>query len=326
MNITHNVTETLKLLLSTDPPDLLVVVDFICLVFFTAEFVFRLIVCPSIIGRFQSWYTIVDLLYLIPAWIRFIIDIAAPFVWQTDQNTIMISVLLDALMVLRVLRIFRLSRHYRGLRVLLLAIKASVGELMLLIVFVLFSLTMYACVSYCAEQISGKDTFNSIFIALWWALITMTTVGYGDYYPSSTFGYIVASFCAISGLLIIGMVVPIIAGNFHHYYGFRYAGCNDVELWKPEFVPPENENPFPNSSTFDTYKKKMKRLVSDKSLPRTAKRSTTVSPKQGSSTLLDDNSSISVTNDNRNCIPVEIEIVTPSASKILLPTKADNFI
>lgn len=255
---------TMKILLSTDPPDELVILDFICLVFFTADFLFRLTVSPSLKESFKSWYTLLDILYLVPAWTKLLIDISAPFFWQRGSSNTTLLIILDAMVVLRVFRIFRLFRHYRGLRVLLLAIKASVSELMLLVVFVLFSLTIYSSLVFCAEQYntdqeSGSDSFESIFYGLWWALITLTTVGYGDIYPMTTIGRIIACLCAITGLLIIGMVVPIIAGNFHLYYGFRHAGCEDFELYKPDFVPTESENPVPDLE-FENYKLKDRRL------------------------------------------------------------------
>lgn len=53
---------------------------------------------------------------------------------------------------------------------------------------------------------------------MWWAIITMTTVGYGDIHPSSVAGYIVGVFCALSGLLLLAMPVAIIASNFSEYY------------------------------------------------------------------------------------------------------------
>ena len=247
----NSVNGTMKTLLSTDPPDGLVILDVICLLFFTAEFLFRLFVTPSLQQSFKSWYTLLDILYLVPAWTKLLIDVSMPFFWQQGSKNTTFLIILDAMVVLRVFRIFRLFRHYRGLRVLLLAVKASVSELMLLVVFVLFSLTIYSSLVFCAEQYntdqeSGSDTFYSIFYGLWWALITLTTVGYGDIYPVTTIGRIIACLCAITGLLIIGMVVPIIAGNFHLYYGFRHAGCEDFELYKPDFVPTESENPIPD--------------------------------------------------------------------------------
>ncbi|XP_045171743.2 potassium voltage-gated channel protein Shaw-like [Mercenaria mercenaria] len=260
----ESINGTMKILLSTDPPDSLVIIDVICLIFFTADFIFRLFVSPSLRQSFRSWYTLLDILYLVPAWTKLLIDVSSPFFWQQGSKNTTLLIILDAMVVLRVFRIFRLFRHYRGLRVLLLAVKASVSELMLLVVFVLFSLTIYSSLVFCAEQYSdnqdgGSDTFHSIFYGLWWALITLTTVGYGDIYPLTTVGRIIACLCAITGLLIIGMVVPIIAGNFHLYYGFRHAGCEDFELYKPDFVPTESENPLPDIE-FDNFIPKDRRL------------------------------------------------------------------
>ncbi|KAL4223345.1 Potassium voltage-gated channel subfamily B member 1 [Mactra antiquata] len=264
-NYTKSISGTMKIVLTTDPPDSLVILDLCCLIFFTLEFLFRLVVSPSIKQRFQSWYTLLDILYLVPAWTRLLIDVSSPFYWQQGYRNATLLVVLDAIVVLRVFRIFRVFRHYRGLRVLLLAIKASVSELMLLIVFVVFSLVIYASLAYCAEQYSETGDFESMFKGLWWALITLTTVGYGDTYPVTTGGRIIACLCAVTGLLIIGMVVPIIAGNFHLYYGFRYAGLDGFEHFKPEFVPTEEENPIPDmmNETFVPKDRRMSTMMID---------------------------------------------------------------
>ena len=245
---------------STEPHPSLFIVESVCLFIFTFEFIFRLIVCPSVKERFQSWYTLTDILYFIPAWSRFIIELSKPSWAHSGVNQATLIIVLDAMVVFRVFRIFRLSRHYRGLRVLLLAIKASFSELFLLFIFVSFSLTIYASFIYSAEHYVTGSNFEdrNVFLGLWWALVTMTTVGYGDFVPSSTIGYIIATMTALTGILIIGMVVPIIAGNFHLYYGFRHAGSEDVELDRPEFVPTDKENPIPSDMIVDVYRPKTK--------------------------------------------------------------------
>ena len=243
---------------STEPHPVLFAIEAVCMFIFTIEFLFRLVVCPSVKERFRSWYTLTDILYFIPAWSRFIIELSKPSWGHTDVSHATLIIVLDAMVVFRVFRIFRLSRHYRGLRVLLLAIKASFSELFLLFIFVSFSLTIYASCIYSAEHYVAGSNFENrnVFLGLWWSLVTMTTVGYGDFVPSSTIGYIIASMAALTGILIIGMVVPIIAGNFHLYYGFRHAGSEDVELDKPEFVPTLKDNPIPSEMVQDSYRPK----------------------------------------------------------------------
>ncbi len=121
--------------------------------------------------------------------------------------------------ILRLLRVFfmcRLARYYRSLAIMMMALNASRKELLLLGILLFFCATIYGSLIYYIEL--SNDKIHNIPFGYWWALVTMTTVGYGDVYPVSTFGYIIGSACAITGILIIALPVPVISQNFTIYY------------------------------------------------------------------------------------------------------------
>ena len=81
--------------------------------------------------------------------------------------------------IIRILRLFKLTRHSSGLKILLQTFRASAKELMLLVFFLVLGIVIFASLVYYAERIQVNPTndFSSIPLGLWWALVTMTTVG-----------------------------------------------------------------------------------------------------------------------------------------------------
>ena len=80
-------------------------------------------------------------------------------------------------------------------------------------------------VLYYAERIAPNpnNDFNSIPLGLWWALVTMTTVGYGDMVPKTYLGMFVGAICALGGVLTVALPVPVIVSNFEMYYSHTQA-------------------------------------------------------------------------------------------------------
>ncbi len=89
--------------------------------------------------------------------------------------------ILDFFSIIRILRLFKLTRHSRGLKILVHTFEASAKELFLLVFFLVLGIVIFASLVYYAERLQAnpRNDFKSIPEGLWWAIVTMTTVGYG---------------------------------------------------------------------------------------------------------------------------------------------------
>lgn len=91
--------------------------------------------------------------------------------------------ILDFFSIIRILRLFKLTRHSRGLKILVHTFRASAKELFLLVFFLVLGIVIFASLVYYAERLQAnpRNDFKSIPEGLWWAIVTMTTVGYGEW-------------------------------------------------------------------------------------------------------------------------------------------------
>ncbi|GAV08232.1 hypothetical protein RvY_17956 [Ramazzottius varieornatus] len=193
--------------------DPLFILETVCIAWFTLEFFVRLAVSPDKKRFFKSFLNIIDLVAIIP----YYVDLGV-IIWGGEKHSASSLVVLRALRLLRVFRIFKISRHSRGLQILGKTFATSFYEMGLLLLFLGIGVILFSSAIYYAELSQPATHFASIPEGFWWALVTMTTVGYGTVVPLGILGKLIGCTCAVSGLLFIALPVPVIVSNFNTIY------------------------------------------------------------------------------------------------------------
>ncbi|XP_037703625.1 potassium voltage-gated channel subfamily A member 5 [Choloepus didactylus] len=199
------------------------IVETTCVIWFTFELLVRFFACPSKAEFSRNIMNIIDVVAIFPYFITLGTELAEQQPGggggggQNGQQAMSLAIL-RVIRLVRVFRIFKLSRHSKGLQILGKTLQASMRELGLLIFFLFIGVILFSSAVYFAEADNQETHFSSIPDAFWWAVVTMTTVGYGDMIPVTVGGKIVGSLCAIAGVLTIALPVPVIVSNFNYFY------------------------------------------------------------------------------------------------------------
>jgi voltage-gated potassium channel len=155
---------------------------------------------PAGAARLKSALTptmLIDLVAILPFYIGFLVDIDLRFV-----------------LLFRLLRFFKLARYSPGFTSLVDAVWSERRALGASLLIFLGAMIMVAAAMRIAEQEAQPDKFGTIPDALWWAVITLTTVGYGDVYPVTPAGKMIAGVTAVLGIAMLALPVGIIATAF----------------------------------------------------------------------------------------------------------------
>lgn len=187
--------------LSENTKNALYVLEWILTIFFTFEYVMRLYVVYRPIKYATSFYGVVDLLSIIPTYLSLFI---------LHSNSLMI---IRALRLLRVFRIFKLAAYTQSGNFLVKAIKESIPKIVFFLFFILLTVCVFGSIMYLIEGGEEGSTFNSIPTSIYWAIVTITTVGYGDISPTTGLGQFIASLMMIIGYAIIAVPTGIVTSE-----------------------------------------------------------------------------------------------------------------
>ncbi len=116
--------------------------------------------------------------------------------------------------LLRLFRLFKLARYSEPMRTLGEVFKAKAGDLAVAF-FILFIVLIFASsLMYHAEHKAQPEIFSSIPASMWWGIVTLTTIGYGDTYPITILGKIIAAGVAVLGIAVYAIPTGIMASAF----------------------------------------------------------------------------------------------------------------
>mgnify|MGYP006130661905 CR=1 FL=1 len=176
------------------------ILESVCITVFAIEYLLRLFVAKRKLKFVFSLWGMIDLLAILPFFL---------FAYGITLNLI----ILRAFRLLRLVRILKLGRYSKSLSRMVLAMKIAREDLLLALAATLIMLLVASFGIYQFENPVQPEKFSSVFESLWWALATLTTVGYGDIYPITLGGRIFTGFILMIGLGIVALPAGIIASS-----------------------------------------------------------------------------------------------------------------
>ena len=172
--------------------------EWIFTIAFTIEYILRLYCVRRPISYATSFYGVVDLLSILPTYLS--------LVFSGTHYLLVIR----ALRLMRIFRIFKLGHFIREGRVLVDALQRSREKITVFMIFVLLMVTIIGAVMYLVEG-GRNEAFSSIPQSIYWAVVTLTTVGYGDITPTTGLGRFFSALVMILGYAVIAVPTGIVS-------------------------------------------------------------------------------------------------------------------
>jgi len=175
------------------------IVEWVLTIVFTLEYLLRIWISPKPVKYIFSFWGIIDLLSVLPTYLSFFL---------VGYHYLLI---VRIFRLLRVFRILKLVRFNTEAQLLANSLRSSRYKISIFLVFVLAIVTFLGTIMYVVE--SGQDGFTSIPQSIYWAIVTVTTVGYGDVVPHTVLGKFISSFAMMLGYAIIAVPTGIVTAG-----------------------------------------------------------------------------------------------------------------
>ena len=185
--------------LSTKYSKQIYIIEIICSTFFTIEYLYRIFTSSQKLKYILSFFGIIDLISIIPFYIGFF-----------DIDATSVSVL-RSIRFIRIFRILKLAKFLGQENLLIKAIKQNINKITVFLLFISVVLVIFGSTMYVIE---GEESgFTSIPKSIYWAVVTMTTVGYGDIAPKTILGQFISSIIMLLGYGIIAVPTGIVIND-----------------------------------------------------------------------------------------------------------------
>ena len=201
---------------------LLVVLEWMITIFFSIEYALRIVCTPNWRRYIFSFYGIIDLISILPFYLSF---------FAVESKVLSIIRILRLLRIFRILDLVQFTQQANQLKK---ALKNSQTKILVFIYFVLVLSVILGALMYMIEP--HDKAFTSIPRSIYWCIVTLTTVGYGDVVPTTTFGQIMASIIMILGYGIIAVPTGIVTSEYSRIYRKKEPHKSDISHKIPQDI------------------------------------------------------------------------------------------
>lgn len=202
-------------------------VEVVFTIWFTVELILRFLCAPKIAQFVLSFSFLVDITALSPFYVKTVVESLAR---QKASDMIPYPVL----RVLRLVRLLKLKRYSVSIRLLFETIVDSREHMSLFVLCIVFNTILLSSFVYFSEGEGESSQFTSIPATFWFTIITLSSVGYGDYVPTSAAGKLVGTFCCIGGTVAMFCFTPVLFTEFRKSWQRYYAEMLEIKAQRGE--------------------------------------------------------------------------------------------